>query len=601
MIRGVAAGLLLLAGATGEDPPPLVLADFEDAADGDRIEAGNSEVERLPLPPPGTGTALRWTIPASEGASYLYVRIDAPPDLGRLRFLSMRIRIEGRRPGALWARLENGSGAWLGARLRGAGEEWTTVELPLEDMERDEEFDPAAVNRLDLVVFGSAGGVVHLDDLRLSAGAALAPSPEPGGKAAAKGPRRRLVADFEGAGSGDWVDGFRCGAERVPAGGKEKGSVLAWTLRGGDGSAYLEVYGMPRDVRAFRTLRFRIRSAKDLGEPVHVRLESTIEDVIGAEVAVGGPAWRTVELPLPELRPLGEFDPRRVQRLSFTCFKPPEAVVEIDDIVLEEGPGGWRLTEKEMLARTFGEDRLRKVRKIPTKHFDVFTDSTAAQGKFPKALEEAYDFVKATLGIPEMEEKLPVYIFQNPTLYAEFTVRSTGWTKEAAERTSGHGSGRYFATYYQSPDAPTVVHELTHSIFHRTTGFHGGSWFQEGVAVHVEHAWMKKSAAAEFAASLRGGQYVRLGEFTAIPSLVAEKDPKGGPRTADRLYLQAGAFFEFLVRGPHASKGREAIRKLARTPATDAEQAALLAKFMGMDLAALDREWVAWGSDTPKR
>jgi hypothetical protein len=116
----------------------------------------------------------------------------------------------------------------------------------------------------------------------------------------------------------------------------------------------------------------------------------------------------------------------------------------------------------------------------------------------------------------------------------------------------------------------------------------------------VENAWQKRSAAELFSANLRSGQYVHLPEFMAFPTLVFEKDTKGGPRTPDRLYLQAGAFYEFLVRGPLSGPAREAIRQLARNPRDDREVPAYAARLLGRSLEALEKEWVAWGSSPPK-
>ena len=348
------------------------------------------------------------------------------------------------------------------------------------------------------------------------------------------------------------------------------------------------------------TLRFRVRADRAVAESMTVRLQTTFDDVLGADVEGVGPAWRTVELRLPDMRTMGEFDPRRVRSLSFIFFKAPEAVVQIDDVEIETGPGGWQATEQEVLARAFGEDRVRKVRKIPTKHFDVFTDSAAAQSKFPKALEESYEFVKKGLGTPEMEEKLPVYIFQNSPLYVEFAMRFTSYTREQAEKTRGHGSGRYFATYYMAPESSVVVHELTHSIFHRTMGPHGGSWLQEGVATIVEYAWVKQDAAEMFAAELRGGRFVRLKDFMTMPVLLMQEDVKGGAGTAGKLYLQAGAFYEFLVRGPYSGMSEDAIKKLASTPCPDDRVPALVESVLGRTLDAIEKDWVAWGSHPPK-
>jgi hypothetical protein len=602
-VLAVLAAAVGRTGVADDAVAPIVIADFEDPACLESVRAHAGAAEIVEPPATGGGRALRWTLaPSGAGkSSYLDLPVAAPPDLAKYRFLQFRIRLEGKRPGALEVRLENESGAYLSARVRGAGADWKTMSFDLESMDRDGKFDPAAVAWAAFIVFDSAAGSYLLDDVALVA----KPSPQavgPVGKAPAAGAKasRRVVADFEAAESEDFVDAHRCTAARVPAGPKETGSVLAWTLRAATKSSYVEIYGIPADVRECRTLRFRIRADRPVTQSMSVRLEASTEDVLDAEVKGIAAQWKTVEMRLPEMDVMGEFDPRRVRDLSFIFFEPPDAVVQIDDVELETAAGGWRLTEPEMLVHAFGESRAKKVAKIPTKHFEIYTDSAAAQGKFPKALETAYEFSKKTLGLPEMDEPLPIYIFQNSNLYFDFAVRFAHWTKEEAEASAGHGSGRYFATYYQSPDAPTVIHELTHSLFHRTRGAMGGSWFQEGVAVYVEHVWQHQSAAEIFSANLRSGQFVRLADFMAIPVLLDVKDAKGGPRTADRLYLQAGAFYEFLVRGPLADAARGVIPVLARIPKSDEETPAFVANLFGLSLDEIEKQWIAWGSEPPK-
>jgi hypothetical protein len=128
----------------------------------------------------------------------------------------------------------------------------------------------------------------------------------------------------------------------------------------------------------------------------------------------------------------------------------------------------------------------------------------------------------------------------------------------------------------------------------------GGSWFQEGVAVYVEHHFRHESAASSFAANLRSGQFVHLADFMKIPKLIAEHDAKGGPRTPERLYLQAGAFFEFLVRGPMSDKAPTLIATLARSRATADEAPARVAAVLGSSLEDVEKAWGAWGSEPPK-
>jgi hypothetical protein len=603
-------GLLLLAAvlASGspavraeDPPPPLVVADFEDAASIQAVNAGNGTSEIVEAPDKAGGHVLKWGLDDGKGKlAFVELGLDTPPDLAKHRFLSFRIRLEGDRPGGLYVRLGNDNRSCLDYRVRGVGPQWKTFTVPLDSMDPMGKFDPAAVQRVEFIVFDGKAGTYLLDDVVLSpsAPAAAPPAKSPAPAAGKKG--RLLVADFEAPESIDFVDDYRSSAARVPAGGKEKGNVLAWTMPAEAKTAYIELYAVPADVREMRTLRFRVRADKPVTETMYVRLETNGSVCLDGEVTGIGKDWKNVEIRLPDMDVMGSFDPRFVRDLAFVFFKPPPAVVQIDDIELEPGPGGWRASEAEVLVKAFGEGRAKKVVKIPTKHFEVFTDSAAAQGKFPKALEAIYDFAKDKLGMPEMEESLPIYIFQNSTLYYEFCVRYAKWPKERAEASAGHGSGRYFTTYYQSPDAAVVAHELTHSLFHRTRGAMGGSWLQEGVAVYLENLWLKQSAAEIFSANLRSGQFVHLDEFMKIPSLLDSHDPKGGPLTADRLYAQSGAFYEFLVRGPLAEQSKKAIPILAKVPKRDEEQGAFVAGVYGRSLEEIEKEWIAWGSNPPK-
>ncbi len=193
-------------------------------------------------------------------------------------------------------------------------------------------------------------------------------------------------------------------------------------------------------------------------------------------------------------------------------------------------------------------------------------------------------------------------------------MRYVGWSLESAQNSAGHGSGRYFATYYQSPKSDVVTHELTHSIFHRSVGGGGGSWFQEGVAVYVEQLAAKRSAASIFAPTLRSGRHTPLREFITIDRLLDAHDARGGSSKAADLYLQAGAFFEFLMRSrvlhSKTEDGRsekakddtlpKAIVDLAALREEGAELATKVEAILGMSIADLEKAWILWGSHPPK-
>ena len=145
-----------------------------------------------------------------------------------------------------------------------------------------------------------------------------------------------------------------------------------------------------------------------------------------------------------------------------------------------------------------------------------------------------------------------------------------------------------------------MVHELTHALFGRAVGRGGGSWFQEGVAVYVEERWQKRSAATLFAPLLRGGTFVPLGEFLTIPVLIAQNDATGGAWTRDTLYAQAGAFFEFLLRGPYADRVRAALPELAALDGAAKDLPDRVAKALGASLAEIEKAWLAWGAHPPE-
>ncbi|MCK6479339.1 MAG: hypothetical protein L6R43_04060 [Planctomycetes bacterium] len=610
--REFAAVLLVAAAAAAGDPPPappapaapLTVADFEDPGAAEAVDGFGSSFRRVEPPGGGASAALEWTFPARPTSAALY--LDAGDlDLSPYALLRVRARLTGERPGLLRVRLENSRERYLEGAIRGVGAEWGTFDVRIDSMAPEGEFDPRRVAFVTFLVFDCGAGGYLVDDVQLLPEPPPAPPAPPAKSPPWAGSKRKeaVVAsmDFESPGSEDFVEAFQSDCRRRAGEGKEGGAHLRWTLDPAARLCYFVLSGLPPDVTGVRSVRFRVRSEGGPAPDVELRLMNTIQDFLGASIGEVGPEWRTVELDLPAMRGMGRFDPRRVAWVGFLTFAPRAAVLLVDDLQFVAKPGGWRRSEEEEIASAFGKERAKQVKRIETPRFDVYTDSKAAVSKFPKALEACYGFVKEALGVGEMEEKLPVYIFQNPTLYVEFTVRSTGWTKEQAEDTAGHGSGRYFATYYQAPETPTVVHELTHSVFHRTEGPWGGSWFQEGVAVFVEHLWQKRSAAEDFAPRLRSGQYVPLRRFTAMQTLVAEKDVKGGAGTADSLYLQAGAFHEFLARGPYAPRWPPVRRELATTVREEGSGAAILERGLGARLEEIEKEWVKWGSDPPKK
>lgn len=602
----VALGLALALGVSAgaqDAADRVVLADFEGGANAlKRVKTKSGSAELVPASPGESGHAVRWTVSATTALPpHLHLFLTGAPDLSKTRFVQFRIRLDGTRAGPLYLRVESGQEDFVEARIRGVTPEWRTMAFDIDAMQPHGTLNPAAVSVVAFVVQGSTGGSYVIDDIELVAAMPAQAAGRPAPAADAKGkPVRRIVTDFEAEESIELVDPLHATIQRVPAGSNEKGFVLASTAEARGTQSNLRLFGVPSDVREYGTIRFRVRASKAVKEPLVVRLETGVDDYAEAKVPGVPTQWKTVALRLPEMVEFQEFDPRRVQALSFTFFEASDAIVQFDDVEFETSAGGWRSSEPELLSRVFGDARAKKVTKSETPHFVVYADGVAVEDKFTRTLEEEYEFVKKTLSLREVDERLPVYIHQNSALYSDFLVRFAGSPRAVAAESVSRGCPRYFATFFQSPDSPAILHGLCASLFQRASGVFGGSWFQEGVASYVEHAWQHESAAELFAPNLRSGQFVHLAEFLRIPKLIAERDAKGGAGASKNLYLQAGAFHEFLARGPLADKAPTLIASLARSRSTPEEAVARVAAVLGGSIDALEKSWVAWGSDPPK-
>ena len=69
---------------------------------------------------------------------------------------------------------------------------------------------------------------------------------------------------------------------------------------------------------------------------------------------------------------------------------------------------------------------------------------------------------------------------------------------------------------------------------------------------------------------------------------------------AGSLYLQAGALFEFLIRGPFAKHHPKAVEALARLEWDEDTIVRDVERIYGTSLAEIETAWVEWGSDPPK-
>jgi len=577
-----------------------LVADFEAA--GGRIEyaANRSKAERVPSDEGAEGHCLRWIQAAAKDGGWLtFTRV--PEDIRPYRRLRFRARLVAGGGQKIYVRFRSDAGD-LGATLPEIGTEWQIVDLLLPEMYlRD--FDPKERCLLRLVCFETAGFTLEIDDVELlregdgwrySPRERLAMGIDPAAP-------RYCIADFGRERDVEKIIVEDSSIERFPLGKgrrSKKGHAIRWTFPKDGPEACLTFTRVPADIREYRSLRLRARASRPLKGAIRMRLRSWDGELSHQLTGLSG-KWRTFEVLLPRMSLDREFKPEAVMVFRLFHRGSKGLKLELDDIELVKGAGGWKKTKAQHLADVFGEDRAKKVKVIETDHFEIWTDSKTARKKFPKALEQTYEYVCKELGIEGMRDRLPVYIFQSSKLYHDFCVRK-GWTRDYAEQTAGHAARGYFATYYQAPKSAVVTHELTHSIFHRSVGDMGGSWLQEGVAVYVEERWQKKDPAQTFAPLLRSGKYVPLSEFITMESLAAEEDITGGARTAGALYQQAGAFFAFLLRGPFSQRSSRIVGGLALLDPREEGYEAEIERVFGVKIEDVERAWLDWGKKPPK-
>ena len=258
--------------------------------------------------------------------------------------------------------------------------------------------------------------------------------------------------------------------------------------------------------------------------------------------------------------------------LHVTCTPPPdEAMAKVLDELFasvdysgEPRDPAWTLEEiaerwKEDAPDDLHEDFLQALQKkstlkdavLRTKNYLIMTSSSGGKA-FAKQMEENYREIAEIFPFADVEGRrlMPVFLFRTPDEYYDFFVKVRGVSREAAERSKGHASGDYYATWYEAPGDPVHIHEATHQIFQnrlRLSG--GGSWFQEGVAEYVESSPNERN---EVARLVEDGRHLPLRDFFALKSLLfsSEEDRKSGGSAAGDHYKQAALLIEFLREGP---------------------------------------------------
>jgi len=237
-------------------------------------------------------------------------------------------------------------------------------------------------------------------------------------------------------------------------------------------------------------------------------------------------------------------------------------------------------------------------RVIVSEHFIIFTNGPRTTLRFKTTLEKLYTFIQKYYPYVDEKERKPLtcYIFKSKEEYFDYSEQIRGF--RGARASAGHATSEYYATFYQAPAAPVVIHEATHLIVGavcRVLG--GGSWFQEGTAVFMENHFLGQDPSVGQRSNVRYGRYYPLRKLAAIPTLAADGQNSG------RNYAQAGSLMDFMVRGPLKDKFKDYmdyLRKHLRTFGAKGAEESIRAVY-GMSLEEFDEAWMRYVGYKPKK
>jgi hypothetical protein len=184
---------------------------------------------------------------------------------------------------------------------------------------------------------------------------------------------RRMIADFEGPDGAKAAEAVHGSAAVVPAGTPNPTQCVRWTIPAGRSFASLYFRALPTDLTPYRTLRMSLRAQPASPGRMSVRFQTTTDDFLGTEIAELPTAWGPFEVDIAKLRTHGRFDPKKVTALAFVFFDAKAGDVLLDDVELVTAPGGWKFSDKELIADLFGKERASKAKAIETADFKIYT------------------------------------------------------------------------------------------------------------------------------------------------------------------------------------------------------------------------------------
>jgi hypothetical protein len=245
----------------------------------------------------------------------------------------------------------------------------------------------------------------------------------------------------------------------------------------------------------------------------------------------------------------GESKPRKLKRAEVEVF---ELTFPSEEERIAADPNWSVERETQAIAQYFLPEQAGEVEVVRSKHYIIFSTASGAD-RVAKAMEEIYRAFEKTFPFeePAGAPLLPVFLLKDHGEYTEWSMRSTGWSREEAARSAGHAYRDYFATYFTGGADATMYHEAGHQLVgNRLMLNGGGSWFQEGMAVYFEDRWKKSTRLSSVASGMiKSDRYTKFRVLFDVQSLLHSVGDSTRGSIAGQRYTQSGTIINFLVEG----------------------------------------------------
>ena len=129
------------------------------------------------------------------------------------------------------------------------------------------------------------------------------------------------INDFESPGCLTKVRADHSRVSLVSEQAGQTGKVLQWAISRKQPWTAITFNGVPSDVRSYRKLQFRIRSAAGVSQTLAIRFENTSDEFLAHHLQSISSSWETVTIDLPKMRAHGKFNPKRVSGLVLVFFR----------------------------------------------------------------------------------------------------------------------------------------------------------------------------------------------------------------------------------------------------------------------------------------